>query len=191
MSSLRQSSFLAVLAPLFLTLTMGLALAAQATPESAAAASPASYRVEYVIREYAGPKLINARHYDFVLEAPGTGKGNVPSTGCSVRVGSHVPVTTVFHQTQYERIGLNLDCQLRAAMPQGLRLQTTVSITSLVKTSLPGPESASAEAAPISRDISTKVDSFVAPDHPTTIASLDDIVSTHRFEIVVTAVPLP
>lgn len=192
MSSLRRSASSAVLAPLFLTLTLGLALAAQATPESAAA-SPASYRVEYVIREYAGPKLINARHYQFNLSAPAKFASN-----CSVRADDIVPVPvasgsdTPKGATQYEypQLGINLDCQVRPPTPQGLPITTSVTIRSAA----PAPVPASAQTAPtrlLTRNLSTRVDSFVRPNHPTVVASLDDVATNHRFEIEVTATPVP
>ena len=193
MSSHRRSAFVAVLAPLFLTLTLGLALAAQATPEPASAASPASYRIEYVIREYEGAKLINARHYEFDLSAPAK-----YSSVCSVRADDIVPVPVASGadtpkattQYAYPELGIDLDCQLHPPTPQGLPITTSVNITSAA----PAPAPAGAQTAPtrpLTRNLRTRVDSLVRPNHPTGVASLDDVATNHRFEIVVTAVPLP
>ncbi|HZT72420.1 MAG TPA: hypothetical protein VE996_02090 [Terriglobales bacterium] len=186
---------------LALLAALSCAVAAQQAPSVAPAPSaPPAYRLEYVIREYDGAKLLNQRRYQLLIAAPDHG-----ITRANISVGDRVPVSTGPNQFQYENAGVQLQCDLRGpAVPGAVQVSTTVTLTSLVapassassgsdaSSALPGgPSSSNSPSAPVLRNASTHADSLVTPNKPAMLASIDDVSTTHRYEIWLTAVPQP
>lgn len=177
---------------LALLAALGFAVAAQqAQPAPPAPSGPPAYRLEYVIREYDGAKLLNQRRYQLLIAAPDHGMARA-----NIRVGKRVPVSTGPNQFVYENAGVDLQCELRGpAVPGELRVSTTVTLTSLVapasSASSAAPSPASSPSAPVLRNASTSADSLVTPNKPAMVASIDDVSTPHRYEIWLTAVPQP
>jgi hypothetical protein len=81
-------------------------------------------------------------------------------------------------------VGVNLDCSLREDAG-GLLLETTVEMSSVVT----GGELA-APGVPVTRQARTNSVAVLAPGKPTLIGTLDDVDSTHSYQIEVTATKL-
>lgn len=146
-------------------------------------ASLAVYRLDYVIRELDSGKVINQRKYSLGVE---TEHGRGKEWG-HVRVGRRVPVAMgeakpgANAQFTYMDVGLNLDCNLQE-QGDGLLLETTVEMSSVVT----GGELA-APGIPVTRQARASMVSVVNPGKPTVIGTLDDVDSTHSYQIEVTA----
>jgi hypothetical protein len=162
-----------------------LALPAQESkPESPKAEKTISvYRLDYVIRELDNGKRINERKYSLSVEVEhGRGK-----EWGHVRVGRRVPVAVAGTaggpnpQFTYMDVGLNLDSNLQE-QGDGLLLETTVEMSSVVT----GGELA-APNVPVTRQARANMASLITPGKPTVIGTLDDVDSTHSYQIEVTA----
>lgn len=163
------------------------ALAQESSKPEAKTATPVSvYRLDYVIHELDNGKRINERKYTLSIEAT---RGPAKDWG-HVRVGRRVPVAVAgtagapSPQYTYMDVGVNLDCSLRED-EGGLLLETTVEMSSVVtggELAVPG--------APVTRQARTNSVAVLTPGKPTLIGTLDDVDSTHSYQIEVTATKL-
>lgn len=151
--------------------------------ETAVQAEPVTvYRLDYVIHELDAGKRINERKYSLSVEASRPGR----KEWGHVRVGRRVPVAIATgassaNATQYMDVGVNLDCALREQAGD-LLLETTVEMSSVVtggELAVPG--------APVTRQARASMVSLLLPGKPTIIGTLDDVDSTHTYQIEVTA----
>jgi hypothetical protein len=132
-----------------------------------------TYHVEFTIRELDGNKQVNARHYLMNVSNREWGR---------LRSGSRVPVTLMTHgttETQYQDVNMNIDCRPETV---GEEVQLGIKVQS---SSLANPEQVT--SSPVFREQQLNVTTTVAPGKPTLIGSIDDVTSSHRFEIEVTA----
>ncbi len=132
------------------------------------------YRVDYTIREMEGNKVLNFRKYMLMAEEDHPAR---------TRVGNRISIQTAPSVSQYQDVGMNIDCRVRQREGQVL-LETTVESSSVAP-----PESPSGEIAkggPVLRRMNTTVEAAVSPGKPTIIGSMDDVTSNHRYEIEVT-----
>lgn len=133
------------------------------------------YKVEYTLRELQDGKAINSRNYMITVQDHQWGEA---------KVGARVPIniggTT---QWQYMDIGINIRCK-----PNGMNdftgLQTSVEISSFA---LPEEKTA---GQPVVRQMKTDMDAIVPNGKQTVIGGIDDVNSTKRYEISVTATKL-
>ncbi|HXZ70657.1 MAG TPA: hypothetical protein VEH31_07285, partial [Streptosporangiaceae bacterium] len=145
------------------------------------AAPIAVYHLDYVIRELDSGKVINQRKYSLSVEGSGRRESG------HVRVGRRVPVAVAGTaagpnpQYTYMDVGLNLDCNLQE-QADGLLLQTMVEMSSVVT----GGELA-APGVPVTRQARASMASLLTLGKPTVIGTLDDVDSTHTYQIEVTA----
>ena len=144
------------------------------------------YRLDYVIHELDNGKPINQRKYSLSVLAT---RGPAKDWG-RVRVGRRVPVATSGRPTgeptsvQYMDVGVSLDCSLREDAG-GLLLETSVEMSSVVtggELAVPG--------APVTRQARSNMTSAITPGKPTIIGNLDDVDSTHSYQIEVTVTKL-
>ncbi len=132
------------------------------------------YRVDYVIREMEGSKVLNSRKYMLMAETQQWSR---------TRVGSRVPVTVGENQVQYQDVGMNIDCRVREREDQRL-LDTTIESSSVAT-----PESSIATTSsphPVIRRVNSTVTAAVTLGKPTVVGIMDDVTSNHRYEIEVT-----
>lgn len=165
----------------------------QATlPQEAAEAKQAQlketavYRVEYTVREFEDSKRLNSRTYTVAL-SPILGKTSQTSAFGRIRAISRVPFEYGEQKaTQYQDIGINIDCALDEA-ENGVFVKTIFWSTSVV-----APEAATGEGvnsvptAPIARELRFEGKSLISLGKPTVISTLDDVTTNRRYEIEVT-----
>lgn len=137
------------------------------------APSEAVYRVEYSVRELQDGKRINARNYKVLVRNEKEAR---------VRVGSRVPYLSSKDQFQYADVGINIDCRVTEQRDNDVTLFTRFESSSVAR---PGDEM-TAGGNPVFRHVSTEVESIVMLGKPTVINVVDDVVSTHQYEIEVT-----
>lgn len=140
------------------------------------------YKVEYVLRELQDGKAINSRNYMMTIEDRDWGEA---------KVGARVPVNTggggpsmPTSQWQYMDIGINIRCR-PVGMNDFTSLQTTVEISSFAL-----PEKEATASQPVVRQMKTDMAAVVPNGKQTVIGVIDDVNSTKRYEIAVTATRL-
>jgi hypothetical protein len=141
------------------------------------------YKVEYVLRELQDGKAINSRNYAMSIEDGKRGEA---------KVGARVPVSTGMvggiPQFQYLDVGVNLLCVVEGKGDYA-SLRTTIEISSFAI-----PEQATAavnsDVRPVLRQMRAELPAVVPLAKPTVIGTVDDVNSTKRYEVSVTATKL-
>ena len=158
-------------AGLLVTVMMaGACLAEDATPP------PKFYKLDFVVKEVEGTKVVNARTYSVTAsdEKPGT---------CSIRTGTKVPYSTGKDYT-YLDVGVNIDCRNLRETPAGLSAWVNAEVSSVATESTMTPE------RPFVRQV--KWGSFVVVPlkKPTVIFYSDDLTDKHQTQLELTATPI-
>ncbi len=141
------------------------------------------YKLEYVLREVQDGKTINSRNYLMTVEDNDRGEA---------KVGARVPVATSsvggVNQFQYIDVGVNINARVvgkgdYAAVRTMLEIsgfaipeQTTVTVNSAVQ--------------PVMKQMRTEMAAVVPLGKPTVIGMVDDVNSTKRYEVQLTATKL-
>lgn len=143
------------------------------------------YRLDFTIKELDDNKVVNTRSYSMVMESA---EDNRRSYG-EVKAGSRVPIVTANKDgqptTQYMDVGVSIEGQLNLRGDNNMMFDCHVEVSSLV-TAGPG----TAAGLPIVRSVRSQTTSELVIGKTNQIASVDDPVSTHRFQIEVTATKL-
>lgn len=142
------------------------------------------YKVEYVLRELQDGKTTNSRNYVMTIENNDRGEA---------KVGARVPVATsmspngnVPSQWQYMDVGLNIGCRA-VGHDDYVSLHTDIEISSFA---LPEQQAPGASGQPVVRQMHTGMAAVVPLGKPTVIGIIDDVNSTKRYEVSVTATRL-
>lgn len=148
------------------------------------------YRLDYTIKELDDGKVVNSRSYSMVMQSAEE-RGR---TMGELKTGTRVPIATGVPkegppQIQYIDVGINIQAQLYVLENSNLLLIGNVEISTLPT----GPDSSpggSFGGAPVIRQIRTNTTSEVIAGKANQVASLDDPISKHRFQIEVTPTKL-
>ncbi len=137
------------------------------------------YKLDFVLKELQDGKTINTRNYEMTLEDRERG---------STRIGARVPVNNVGPSTgfQYLDIGINIDCRV-VGHDDYASLNTTVEVSSFA---LPEQATGTNGLPPVVRQARTNMAAVVPVNKQTVIGLIDDVNSTKRYEIAVTATRL-
>lgn len=141
------------------------------------------YRLDFTWREMEDGKLINTRNYSLWLQ---TGE-----KGVSVRAGAQIPVVrggTADKPTSvtYSNTGIDISCHIME-IDNAPMLTVTGSINSAVN---PQAGQENKPEAPTFLTINLEAVALLSPGKVTTISSVDDPGSKHRFQLDVTATKL-
>ena len=132
-----------------------------------------AYRLEYSISELDDGKRVNGRTYALLLTEDDWGK---------IRVGNRVPYSTTIgtqaSSIQYQDVGMNIDSRLRE-QENGIFLRTNLEWSSVA--------SRENSSNPVFRQLRFDSTSVIPVGKPTVLGMMDDVTSTHRYEIEVTA----
>jgi len=131
-----------------------------------------AYRIEIIVREFEEGKPANSRKYTMLVADNNRGK---------IRVGNRVPYQSSAGMYQYQDVGMNIDC-VPKERGENLSLYTSVEFSSLA-----GSQGAAPNMNPVFRSERSEVESVVTLGKPTVVATMDDVGSTRRYEIEVTA----
>lgn len=134
-----------------------------------------SYKVEYVLRELQDGKAINTRSFMMTVDS---------NEGGEAKVGARVPVSVGNVPAQYMDIGLNIQCVRLVERDNYVSLRTNVEMSSFA---LPEQAASSSNTPPVLRNFRTSMVGSVPIGKQTVIGSIDDVNSTKRYEIAVTA----
>ncbi|MBZ5564829.1 MAG: hypothetical protein LAP13_20715 [Acidobacteriia bacterium] len=132
------------------------------------------YRVDYTIREVEGGKVLNSRKYMLMAEEDHPAR---------TRVGNRISIQMAPSVSQYQDVGMNIDCRVREREDQ-LLLDTTVESSAVAAPE--GSSVAISTGSPVFRRVNTTVTAAISLGKPTIVGSMDDVTSNHRYEIEVT-----
>jgi len=148
--------------------------------------APAVYRVEYTVRELEEGKRLNARSYKVLVRLQDWSR---------IRVGSRIPYATGYSgesstsgtttrptQIQYQDVGINIDCRVKEQDDSGVVLETNFESSNLSQEG----RNVGGVVNPIFRQVRAQAVAVVPLGKPTVIDVVDDVVSTHQYEIEVT-----
>jgi hypothetical protein len=139
------------------------------------------YKVEYVLRELQDGKAINSRNFVMTIEDNDRGEAKVGAR-VPVNVGGTVPNS----QWQYMDVGVNINCRI-SGKGDYAALRTMIEISSFALAEQQGSGPA---AQPVVRQMRTDMAAVVPLGKPTVIGIIDDVNSTKRYEVAVTATKL-
>lgn len=134
------------------------------------------YKLEFVIKEVDGSKVLNSRAYTTTVASQ-------DNRGCSIRTGSKVPVQTSAGHYDQINTGINIDCGQVRETPAGLSLTVTADVSSMPPDSPQG-------SFPIVRENRWTSSVVVPLKRPTVIFSSDDVTSKHQMQVELTATPV-
>ena len=138
------------------------------------------YKLEFVLKEVEGAKVLNARSYSMTAATDARGTQ-------SIRAGIRVPYQ-VGNGTQYLDIGVNIDCQVIREVQGDLSLLVTADISSLP--SEPAETTATRLAAPIIHQNKWSSTTIVPLKKSTLIFSSDDPTSKQQMQLELAATPI-
>ena len=153
---------------LTLALIAGTCLAQEAAP-------PKFYKLDFVVKEVEGTKVINARTYSGVIST---------EHSCSIRTGSKVPYSTG-NQYTFLDVGVSIDCRSVKETPGGLTMNVDADISSVLESTTP------TNLPPTVRQNKWASYVVVPIKKPTVLFSSDDLTTRHQMQVEVTATPIP
>jgi hypothetical protein len=139
------------------------------------------YKLEFVVKEVEGAKVVNSRSYFMTVPVDLPGQGG--SGGASIRTSNRVPLGTPgSSQFSYTDVGVNLDCKTLRETQLGVSVYLTADITTnSIEPAFPAPVMRS------NRWSSTVV---VPVKKPTVVYASDDATSKRQMQLELTAIPI-
>ena len=139
------------------------------------------YKLTFVLYEIEGGKRVNQRDYTIV------GKSE-SHPAPSIRISTRIPVYSEEKKMQYIDAGLNLSCNLREQQGGKVEAQCDINVSGFVlHDDVPAARGNGVAPTPILRSTSSNSWSLLALGKAALIASIDDINSTKRMQIELTA----
>jgi hypothetical protein len=140
------------------------------------------YRVEFNIHDGSDAAAKTGRRYIIMIEA--NDKGNF-------RVGQKVPYATgsfqpgvagvtPLTQFNYAEIGVNIDCRINEINGR-VRVKAALDLSTVVQ-----QDKSTAPPMPIIGQLRVEVNALVNPGKPTMVASVDDPVTSRKFDVEAT-----
>ena len=138
------------------------------------------YKLEFVLKEVEGTKVVNSRSYSMTVPVEAPGQNNAGSG--SIRTGSRVPVTNSGSGFNYIDVGVSIDCRTLREMQSDISLYVSADISShSVEPTLP---------APVIRQNKWSSTVLLPIRKPTVIFASDDATSKRQMQLELTATPL-
>ena len=148
----------------------------QAAPESQE--SQKFYKLEFVVKEVEGGKVLNARAYSATAAADAKDTGST-----SIRASSRIPYQNATG-VQYLDVGVSIDCRNIKEVERGLSLYVSADISSVPS------DPVAPTVAPTVRQNRWSSLAVVPPKKPTLIFSSDDPTSKRQMQMELTATPI-
>ena len=137
------------------------------------AEEPSFYRLDFLVKELEGSKVVNSRAYSTVI--------STSSPNASIRTGSKVPVPGKDGTFSYIELGISFDCRGAKMVGADLALYVSADISSVAEPS---------STPPVIRNNRWSSDVIVPLRKPTTIFSSDDAMSKRQMQLELTATPI-
>jgi len=137
------------------------------------------YKLDFVVKEMEGTKVLNTRSYSFLTSTQITGPAGAFG-GCSIRTGNKVPMAG----GGYLDVGVNIDCNDVKETQVGLSLSVTADISSIPA------ESQIPVSGQVIRQNRWRSNVVVPLKKPVVIFSSDDLTSKRQMQLELTATPV-
>jgi hypothetical protein len=141
--------------------------------QDAAKEPPKFYKLEFVVKELDGAKVLSARNYSMQVSTNKGGPGQIRA-GSKVRVGNQTQWTTV-------DVGTSVDVHEVREVGNDIAFALTAEVSSVLQDN--------AEATPVIRQNRWSSDVTVPIKKPTVVFASDDNTTKHVMEVEVTATP--
>ena len=145
------------------------------------------FKLAFVMYELDDAKRTNQRDYMMI--------GRTDNHPSSIRVATKVPITTLEKgdekQYTYTDVGLRINCSMKEQVDRRLQLQCDIEISSFIRPEQIANATGNAGlAAPFIRTTRTESWALLTMGKPAILNTVDDINSTKRMQIEVTATRL-
>jgi hypothetical protein len=145
------------------------------------------FKLAFVLYEVDDGKRTNQRDYMMI--------GRTDNQPSSIRVATKVPITTLEKgdekQYTYTDVGLRINCSMKEQVDRRLQLHCDIEISSFIRPEQIANATGNAGlAAPFIRTTRTESWALLTPGKPAILNTVDDINSTKRMQIEVTATKL-
>jgi hypothetical protein len=142
------------------------------------AAMPA-YKLAFSIYELQDGKKINQREYSMVAQADNR-------VGNKLKIGSKVPIETGNDAYTYTDVGFELECSAAETANNKLAVSVEINISNFaIPEQNANPRTVGGR--PVLSFVTQRVRALLTPGKPQIITSMDDVNSTKRMQIEVTA----
>lgn len=141
------------------------------------------YKLDFVVREMEGGKVLNTRAYSMITSDKGINDHS------EIRTGSKVPYSTNADGSQYTflDVGVSFDCYHIVEMRDTMSLVLVADISSVVQE----PASPSAPMRPpVVRQNKWNSGVIVPLKKPTVVFSSDDLTTKRQMQVELTATPI-
>jgi hypothetical protein len=155
-----------------------LALAAAGSALAQSADASKFYKLDYVVKEVEGGKVVNSRAFSTMLPVSLPGREKERS---SIRAGGKVPVTTG-NSTQFYDIGVNLDTMELRVGPGEVSMYITADVSTIAQEGL--------GTMPMTRQNRWQGSVVVPLKKPTVVFASDDVSSKRQLQLELTATPV-
>jgi hypothetical protein len=143
------------------------------------------YKLDFVVKEVEGAKVLNARTYSVLVSGVVVTHGREMALGsCSIRTGSKIPYSTGKEST-YLDVGVSIDCKAVKEAPGGLTMRVDADVSSVAQES-----TTPTNLGPVVRQNKWESNVIVPLKKPTLIFSSDDLTSKHQMQVELTATPI-
>jgi len=144
------------------------------------------FKLAFVMYELDDAKRINQRDYMMI--------GRTDNQPSSIRVSTRVPITTQEKgndkQYTYIDVGLRINCSMKEQVDRRLQLHCDVEVSSFLRPEQVASSGTASPPAPILRTTRTESWALLTLGKPAILNTVDDINSTKRMQIEVTATKL-
>jgi hypothetical protein len=145
------------------------------------------FKLAFVMYELDDGKRTNQRDYMMI--------GRTDNQPSSIRVATKVPITTAEKggdkQYTYTDVGLKINCSMKEQVDRRLQLHCDIEISSFIRPEQIANATGNAGlAAPFLRNTRTESWALLTLGKPAVLTTVDDINSTKRMQVEVTATKL-
>ena len=138
-----------------------------------------TYKMAFSIYELQDGKKINQRDYSLLVEANGRGAN-------TLKIGTKVPIDAGNGGITYADVGFELRCSAAETVNNKLGVSVDMTVTNFA---IPeqNTDPRTAGSRPVLRGVTQRVSAVVNPGKPQILTSMDDVNSTKRMQVEVTA----
>jgi hypothetical protein len=138
-----------------------------------------TYKLVFSIFELQEGKKINQRDYSILVEAD-------DHSGNKLKIGTKVPIDTGNGQVTYADVGFELECSLAETVSNKLGLRVDLGVSNFAVPEQ-NADPRTAGSRPVLRAVTERVRAVLTAGKPQVITSMDDVNSTKRLQVEVTA----
>lgn len=137
------------------------------------------YKMAFSIYELQDGKKINQRDYSLLVEANGHGAN-------TLKIGTKVPIDAANGGLTYADVGFELRCSAAETVNNKLGVSVDMTVTNFAVPEQ-NADPRTAGSRPVLRGVTQRVSAVVNPGKPQILTSMDDVNSTKRMQLELTA----